>query len=99
VKVVRVNKNFGYGKLLSIESKSDARVEPPCNVFFRCGGCQIQHMTYEAQLEMKRNNVINQLKRIGQLNDVIVHPVLGMGDPWYYRNKIQMPVGEKDGRL
>src|SRR5699024_6582430 len=99
VRVVKANKNFGYGKLLSIESRSDARVEPPCNVFYRCGGCQIQHMDYNAQLEMKRNNVVNNLKRIGHLDDVTVHAVLGMEDPWYYRNKIQMPVGEKNGSL
>lgn len=99
IKVVRVNKNFGYGKLLSLETKSDARVEPPCNVFYRCGGCQLQHMDVQAQLDMKRNNVKNQLKRIGHLEDVTVHPVLGMENPWYYRNKIQMPVGEKDGSL
>src|SRR5699024_10089401 len=95
----RVNKNFGFGKLISLETKSENRVEPPCNVFYRCGGCQIQHMNYEAQLEMKRNNVQNNLQRIGHLEDVTVHPVLGMEDPWYYRNKIQMPVGEKDGSL
>lgn len=99
VKVVRVNKNFGYGKLLSIEERSEDRIEPPCNVFYRCGGCQIQHMSHKAQLEMKRNNVKSQLERIGHLKDVTVHPVLGMEDPWYYRNKIQMPVGEKDGSL
>src|SRR5699024_6568394 len=99
IKIVRVNKNFAYGKLLSLESKSEARVEPPCNVFYRCGGCQLQHMNYETQLEMKRKNVINNLQRIGHLEGVPVHPVLGMSDPWYYRNKIQMPVGEKNGNL
>jgi len=57
-------------------------------------------MTYEAQLKMKQNNVLNQLKRIGHIEDVIVHPTLGMDEePWRYRNKIQMPVGEKDGSL
>lgn len=100
VRVVKVNKNFGYGKLISVKEKSEVRVEPPCNVFFRCGGCQLQHMTYEAQLKMKQNNVLNQLKRIGHIEDVIVHPTLGMDEePWRYRNKIQMPVGEKDGSL
>lgn len=99
IKIVRVNKKFAYGKLLSLESKSSSRVEPPCNVFYRCGGCQLQHMNYESQLEMKRKNVINNLQRIGHLENVPVHPVLGMTDPWYYRNKIQMPVGEKAGEL
>lgn len=98
VKVVKVNKRFGYGKLLTLIEKSPARVEPPCPVFYKCGGCQLQHMSYETQLEMKRNQVKNVLGKIAHL-DVPVHPVLGMRDPWHYRNKIQMPVGEKDGEL
>lgn len=99
IKVVKVNKNFGYGKLLTLNKRSEHRVEPPCNVFYQCGGCQIQHMTYEAQLVMKQNYVKNSLNRIGKIADVIVHPVLGMDEPWYYRNKMQMPIGEKNGSL
>lgn len=99
VKVVKVNKNFGYGKLLSIKKASGICVIPPCNVFYKCGGCQLQHMSYDMQLEMKRNQVRNVMKKIAHLEDVPVHPVLGMDDPWRYRNKIQIPVGEKDGEL
>lgn len=99
VLVVKVNKNFGYGKLLNIITKSEHRVEPPCNVYGRCGGCQLQHMDYAMQLEMKTNQVKQTLKRIGHLEDVIVHPTLGMENPWRYRNKVQIPVGEKDGKL
>src|SRR5690625_6824852 len=54
-------------------------------------------MTYEMQLEMKRNQVKNVMQKVAHLPDVPVHPVLGMEDPWRYRNKIQIPVGEKDG--
>lgn len=99
VKVVKVKKNYAYGKLLKIIEKSSDRTDPPCSVFYKCGGCQVQHMSYEAQLEMKRNIVKNALSKIGQLNDVPVHDVLGMDEPFRYRNKIQMPVGEKDGKL
>lgn len=99
VKVVKVNKNFGYGKLLSIKKASPERREPPCNVFYQCGGCQLQHMSYDMQLEMKRKQVTNVLRKIARLDDVPVHPVLGMEEPWHYRNKIQIPVGEKDGKL
>src|SRR5690625_2463305 len=99
VKIVKVNKTYSYGKLITLLTRSDSRVESPCNVFYRCGGCQLQHMDYELQLEMKRNHVINVLQRIGKLENVPVHPVLGMDNPWYYRNKMQMPVGEKDGEL
>ncbi|WP_068676871.1 23S rRNA (uracil(1939)-C(5))-methyltransferase RlmD [Oceanobacillus sp. Castelsardo] len=99
VKVVKVNKNFGYGKLLEVKEKSKDRVEPPCNVFYQCGGCQLQHMSYDLQLEMKRNQVKNVMKKIAHLEHVPVHPTIGMKDPWRYRNKVQIPVGERDGEL
>jgi len=99
VKVVKVNKRFGYGKLLDLITASPERVTPPCNVFYKCGGCQLQHMSYEMQLEMKQNQVINVMRKIAHLDEVLVHPVLGMDDPWRYRNKIQIPVGDKDGEL
>lgn len=99
VKVVKVNKNFGYGKLLQVEKQSSERVEPPCNVYYKCGGCQLQHMSYDMQLEMKRNQVKNVLRKIAHLDDVSVLPTLGMRDPWHYRNKVQIPVGEKNGEL
>lgn len=99
VKVVKVNKNFGYGKLIELKKKSAKRVEPPCNVFYKCGGCQLQHMSYDMQLQMKRNQVKNVMKKIAHLDHVPVHPTIGMEDPWRYRNKVQIPVGEKDGEL
>lgn len=99
VKVVKVNKRFGYGKLLNIKKASPHRVTPPCDVFYKCGGCQLQHMSYDLQLEMKRNQVKNVMQKVAHLDHVPVHPVLGMEDPWRYRNKIQIPVGEKDGNL
>src|SRR5699024_10170665 len=92
VRVVKVNKRFAFGKLMQVHEKSEHRVDPPCNVFYKCGGCQLQHMTYEMQLEMKRNQVKNVMQKIAHLPDVPVHPVLGMEEPWRYRNKIQIPV-------
>ena len=99
VKVLKVNKRFGYGKLLNIKKASPERVTPPCDVYYKCGGCQLQHMSYDMQLEMKRNQVKNVMQKVAHLESVPVHPVLGMEDPWRYRNKIQIPVGEKDGEL
>lgn len=99
VRVVKVNKRFAFGKLIHLHEKSEHRVNPPCNVFHKCGGCQLQHMTYEMQLEMKRNQVKNVMQKVAHLPDVPVHPVLGMEEPWRYRNKIQIPVGEKNGEL
>ncbi|TRM11584.1 23S rRNA (uracil(1939)-C(5))-methyltransferase RlmD [Lentibacillus cibarius] len=100
VKVVKVKKNFGFGKLLDLHTSSPERVEPPCDVFYKCGGCQLQHMSYDAQLTMKQDQVRNTLKKIAHLEHVQVHPTIGMKDPWRYRNKVQMPVGAKaDGEL
>jgi len=99
VKVIKVNKNFGYGKLLEVKKPSPERVEAPCNVFYKCGGCQLQHMSYAMQLEMKQNQVKSVMKKIAHLDHVPVHPVIGMKDPWRYRNKVSIPVGEKDGEL
>src|SRR5699024_4179710 len=72
---------------------------PPCDVYYKCGGCQLQHMSYDLQLEMKRNQVKSVMKKVAHLEHVPVHPTLGMEDPWRYRNKVQIPVGEKDGEL
>ncbi|SFB15438.1 23S rRNA (uracil1939-C5)-methyltransferase [Lentibacillus halodurans] len=96
VKVIKVKKNFGFGKLLKVTESSPERVEPPCDVFYTCGGCQLQHMSYDMQLEMKQNQVKNAMRKIARLEHVPVHPIIRMEDPWRYRNKVQMPVGEKD---
>ncbi|GAA0430065.1 23S rRNA (uracil(1939)-C(5))-methyltransferase RlmD [Lentibacillus halophilus] len=100
VKVVKVKKNFGFGKLLNRRQTSPERVEPPCDVYYKCGGCQLQHMGYDTQLTMKQNQVKNAMKKMAHLDHVPVHPTIGMKDPWRYRNKVQMPVGAKaDGEL
>lgn len=99
VKVIKVNKNFGFGKLIEVKNPSPERVEPPCDVFYKCGGCQIQHMSYNLQLSMKQQQVKNVLRKIAHLEHVPVHPTIGMEDPWRYRNKVAIPVGEKNGEL
>ncbi|MDL4841763.1 23S rRNA (uracil(1939)-C(5))-methyltransferase RlmD [Aquibacillus rhizosphaerae] len=99
VKVIKVKKNFGFGKLLHIDEVSPERVEPPCDVYVQCGGCQLQHMSYNMQLEMKQNQVKNTLRKIGHIEDIPVHPTIGMEDPWRYRNKVQIPVGYRHGEL
>ena len=100
-KVLKVKKQYGYAKMLEILETSPDRVSPPCEIFNQCGGCQLQHMSYEAQLRWKRQHVVDNLQRIGKLQiageeeqgGVIVHDTLGMDDPWRYRNKAQVPVG------
>ncbi|ELK44164.1 TRAM domain-containing protein, partial [Halobacillus sp. BAB-2008] len=78
VKVVKVKKNFGFGKILEVKEASEDRVEPPCDVFYQCGGCQLQHMSYQMQLDMKQKQVKDNMKKIGHLEHVPVHPTIGM---------------------
>lgn len=93
-KLIKVNKNFAIGKLLQIFEESPERVEPPCVYYYKCGGCQLQHLAYDAQLEMKRNQVINLFHRKGKYTDTIINETIGMMNPWSYRNKSQIPVGK-----
>ncbi|WP_077324497.1 23S rRNA (uracil(1939)-C(5))-methyltransferase RlmD [Virgibacillus siamensis] len=97
VKVVKANKNFGFGKLLELTKESPERIEPVCDD--KCNGCGLQHMSYNLQLEMKQNQVKNAMKKIAHLDHVPVHPIIGMDKPMHYRNKVQIPVGEKNGKL
>jgi 23S rRNA (uracil1939-C5)-methyltransferase len=99
VKVSKLKKQYGYGDLLEIIESSPARVQPACPVYEACGGCQLQHLDYSAQLEAKRQQVVDSFTRIGKLTDVIVHPTIGMHEPWRYRNKTHVPVAQDNGRL
>ncbi|MFM1654731.1 23S rRNA (uracil(1939)-C(5))-methyltransferase RlmD [Brevibacillus sp. B_LB10_24] len=102
--VVHVKKNYGFARLLDVLAESPHRVQPPCPVFDRCGGCSLQHLAYEEQLRHKRQVVVDNLRRIGGIptegeGAVLVHPTLGMANPWRYRNKAQVPIGEQEGGL
>lgn len=99
IKVTKVNKGYGFGRLMEILERSAFRVECPAEDAHKYGGCQLQHISYEGQLKYKENQVKQVLMRIGKIEDVVVHPILGMDNPWHYRNKAQVPVGEKDGKL
>lgn len=99
VKITKVKKNFAFGRLLTLTKESEERVEAPCPIFKQCGGCQLQHLSYEGQLHHKQKHVIDVMKRIGGLENILVHPTLGMNDPWNYRNKAQVPFGEEEGGL
>lgn len=93
IKIVKVNKNFAFGKILEIINPSEKRIEPFCVAYKTCGGCNIQHYDYEAQLEFKTNRVKDCMRKIGKLSDVKVYPCLGMDEPFRYRNKVMLPVG------
>lgn len=98
-KVLKVKKNFGYGKLLRVIEPSAHRQEPPCPVYQQCGGCSLQHLSYEGQLNQKTAIVQDNLKRLGKIEHAKVHPTIGMKEPWRYRNKAQVPIGEEEGGL
>jgi len=120
-RVVETKKQYGRAELLAVLAASPDRVAPPCAVYSRCGGCQLQHFAYGAQLRWKRQLVVDALARIGKLPvageggapaataaasgadagnagaasrpGILVHPVIGMDEPWRYRNKAQVPIG------
>lgn len=143
--MLKTKKQYGYAKLLDITQASPDRIAAPCAIYDQCGGCQIQHMSYAAQLSWKRQHVVDVLERIGKLSvatepsehtaqvlaasadtdgeadtvttadsamnadgnadsmsrvhGVVVHPTLGMSEPWRYRNKAQVPIGVTEGGL
>ncbi|NLI89663.1 MAG: 23S rRNA (uracil(1939)-C(5))-methyltransferase RlmD [Epulopiscium sp.] len=99
VSIVHIRKNFAFGKIIKIIEPSPYRREAKCQVADKCGGCQLQHFTYEGQLEYKRKKVKDSLERIGKIEDVRVNPVIGMETPYFYRNKAQFPVAKKDGKV
>lgn len=98
VHVLKTLKNYGFAKIVRITQPSPDRVDAPCEYFAQCGGCQLQHMTYEGQLKWKQKMVENVMRRIGKI-DAPVHATKGMAEPWRYRNKAQIPFAEQDGRI
>ncbi len=103
-KVMKAKKNYGYGKLQKIIRPSEHRVMPRCPIARQCGGCQMQAVSYDKQLEYKNRKVWNNLKRIGgipeKLLEAVMEPPCGMEEPYRYRNKAQFPIGrDKNGRL
>lgn len=102
IRAVKLKKNYGYGRLEKVLTPSPFRVEPSCRFHRSCGGCQIQAMSYEQQLCFKHNKVRNNLIRIGgfapELIDERMEPIVGMEEPFHYRNKAQYPIGtDKEG--
>ena len=99
VKVIKIAKNYAVGKLQKIIRPSKSRVEPFCPNVRKCGGCSIQHIDYNSQLAYKTNLVKETLKRIGKIDESMVHDIIGMENPFNYRNKVQLPVGISNGKL
>ncbi len=98
VKIDGLKKHYAMGKIIEILRPSQDRTVPFCMLAERCGGCQIQHIDYAAQLRLKTNRVKANIERIGKIKNVTVHPTIGMTNPNHYRNKAQFPVGKVDGK-
>lgn len=99
-KIMKMKKNYGFARLMEVLTPSPDRVEPLCPVARQCGGCQIQAMSYEAQLAFKTRKVENNLKRIGKFEEIPMESIIGMEDPFHYRNKAQFPFGKnRDGKI
>ena len=97
--IIKWKKTYGYGRLEEILEPSKDRVKPRCPVSAPCGGCQLQALSYKAQLLYKQNKVKSHLERIGHFAGIEVLPTIGMEEPWHYRNKSQFPVGRsRDGK-
>ena len=99
-KIMKTKKNYGFARLMNVLVPSPDRTEPKCPKARACGGCQLQFLSYEKQLEFKRNKVDGNLRHIGGFQDFAIEKVMGMDDPWRYRNKAQFPFGkDKDGNI
>lgn len=103
-RVTKLKKTYGYARVDEILEPSADRTEPRCALHKRCGGCQVQAMDYKAQLSFKEKKVRNNLIRLGGFSeneiDAIMEPIVGMEEPYRYRNKAQFPIGmDKEGNI
>jgi 23S rRNA (uracil1939-C5)-methyltransferase len=100
IEVTSIKKNYGIGRLIEIITPSADRITPPCPYYDQCGGCQIQHLSYPGQLQIKHRRVSSAMNRIGKLNDLPISPCVASPDPFHYRNKIQLQVKKTaEGRI
>lgn len=100
-KILKIKKSYAEGKILEILEPSPFRISQKCSHFLTCGGCQLQNLAYAKQLREKEKHVKDSLIRIGRLDtdftNIIVNPIIGMDNPWYYRNRMEYTFSrEKD---
>ena len=103
-RITKLKKTYGYARVEEILQASEHRTTPRCELHKRCGGCQIQAMDYKAQLAFKEKMVRNNLIRLGGFSeekiDAVMEPIVGMEEPFRYRNKAQFPIGkDKNGKI
>ncbi|KKM09480.1 hypothetical protein SY88_17825 [Clostridiales bacterium PH28_bin88] len=97
--ITEVRKNFARARLKEVIHPARGRTSPACKIFDGCGGCHLQHLEYQRQLEIKTEQVRDALNRLGKLDDYTLHPIMGMKQPWHYRNKVYLHAGFVEGRL
>lgn len=101
VKIIKPKKNYAYARLVRVVTPSPDRVEAACPIARQCGGCQLQEMSFQAQLAMKTEKVRRCLERIGHFEDAeaLMEPIIAPEHPWRYRNKSLIPIAVgKDGK-
>lgn len=97
--IEEVKNSYARGRIKQILHESVDRVAPLCELYEECGGCQLQHLSYEAQLRAKRAQVVDALIHIGKLPQIPVMETLRAEEPWNYRNKMQFPIGRNSGKI
>ena len=92
IKILKVTAKIAYAKILKILEKSEHRIDANCDTYFKCGGCSLRHMDYDYTMRLKKGAVENTLKKaVGR--EIHVDETIPMEEPFYYRNKLQYPLG------
>ena len=102
VRLIKLKKNYAYGRLMEVVTPGPDRVEPLCPLAAKCGGCSMMQLDYKKQLELKAKRVTDVLRRIGGIEEPekLFDGVKGMEQPFHFRNKMQFPVGlDRDGNV
>ncbi|MDD2432029.1 MAG: 23S rRNA (uracil(1939)-C(5))-methyltransferase RlmD [Firmicutes bacterium] len=99
IKYTQKGKRYAKGEILEIQESSPMRTKAPCPVYYECGGCQLQHFEYSGQLKWKEKKVKDSLIRLAEIKNPKINPIIGMDNPWHYRNRGQFVIGEKEGKL
>lgn len=98
-RIVQRKKNFATGELIKVIRPSSKRTSPPCPYFGTCGGCQLQHLLYDSQLEYKRQSLQDALQRQAHLTDIVVPPVIPAHQQWAYRRRINLTLKPFNGHF
>lgn len=96
IKILKVTSSHAFGKIIEIIEKSENRIEEDCSTYKKCGGCELRHIDYETTINMKKYSVENTLKKTLSRKDIEVNEVIKMDNPYFYRNKLQYPIGVDD---